>query len=296
MIAMKNGIDVSEWDYYISWNKVKTDFAIIRLGFGTNKGGHNDKCFEANLQGCIENEIPFGVFIYSYANSWDKLYSEIEYTKSQLAKMDKKPFCVFIDMEDKYTVEVGKSTLTEYAIEFCKQIKEAGYRAGVYANENWFTNYLDVARIAEAGNVIWCAKYSSKPPKIAAKYDIWQYTSSGTMTGIDGDVDLNYMYTDLLNDTDNKKTTDELAQEVLSGFWGNGIERKVRLTAAGYDYNTVQHRVNELLGMKDDILSVAYQVMRGDWGNGIERKQRLTAAGYDYTAVQKKVNEILGIR
>lgn len=248
---MKKGIDVSEWDYYISWNKVKTDFAIIRLGFGTNKGGHNDKCFEANLQGCIENEIPFGVFIYSYANSWDKLYSEIEYTKSQLAKMDKKPFCVFIDMEDKSTVEVGKNTLTEYAIEFCKQIKEAGYRAGVYADENWFTNHLDVERIAGAGNVIWCAKYSSKPPKIAAKYDIWQYTSSGIMTGIDGDVDLNYMYTDLLNDTDNnKKTTDELAQEVLSGFWGNGIERKQRLTAAGYDYTAVQKKVNEILGIR----------------------------------------------
>ena len=114
------------------------------------------------------------------------------------------------------------------------------------------------------------------------------------MTGIDGDVDLNYMYTDLLKDK--VKTTDELAQEVLSGFWGNGIERKVRLTAAGYDYYEVQHRVNELLGIKDDILSLAYQVLRGDWGNGIERKQRLTAAGYDYTAVQKKVNEILGIR
>ena len=58
----------------------------------------------------------------------------------------------------------------------------------------------------------------------------------------------------------------------------------------------VQSKVNAILGIKDDILSIAYQVLRGDWGNGIERKQRLSAAGYDYTAVQKKVNEILGIR
>ena len=279
---MKFGVDVSEWDDYISWNKVKTDFAIVRLGFGTNKQSHNDKFFEANVQGCIENEIPFGVYIFSYANSWDKLYSEIEHAKTQLQKCSKKPFCVFIDMEDKSTVEVGKSTLTEYDLEFCKKIKEAGYRAGVYADENWFTNHLDVARIAEAGNVIWCAKYSSKPPKIAAKSDIWQYTSSGTMTG-------------LLSDTDDKKTIDELAREVLSGFWGNGIERKVRLGAAGYNYYEVQSRVNELLGIKDDILSLAYQVMRGDWGNGRERKQRLTAAGYDYITVQNRVNELLSL-
>ena len=58
----------------------------------------------------------------------------------------------------------------------------------------------------------------------------------------------------------------------------------------------MQSKVNAILGIKDDILSIAYQVLRGDWGNGIERKQRLSAAGYDYTAVQKKVNEILGIR
>lgn len=195
---MKNGIDVSEWQYNIAWDKVKTDFAIIRLGFATTK----DKCFEANLKGCLENEIPFGVFIYSYANSWEKLYREIEYTLSELAKMDKKPFCVFIDMEDKSTVEVGKSILTDYAIEFCEQIKEAGYKAGVYANENWFTNHLDVAHIADAGNVIWCAKYSSTPPKIAAKYDIWQYTSRGEVEGIDGNVDLDYMYTDLVTDVE----------------------------------------------------------------------------------------------
>ena len=100
-------------------------------------------------------------------------------------------------MEDKSTVEVGKSTLTEYALEFCKQLKDAGYRAGVYANENWFKHHLDVRSIAAAGNVIWCAKYSTKMPEIDAKCDIWQYTSDGKMTGFPVDrIDLNYMYTD----------------------------------------------------------------------------------------------------
>lgn len=301
MIALKNGIDVSEWDFLISWDRVKTDFAIIRLGFGTNQDSHHDKYFEKNVNGCIENNIPFGVYIFSYANSWDKLYSEIEHAKVQITKFDSiaKPFAVFIDMEDKSTVEVGKNTLTEYALEFCKQITAAGYRAGVYANQNWFQNYIDVARISEAGYVIWCAKYSNNPPSIATKYDIWQYTSSGRVEGIEGDVDLNHMYTELFDNEElaatKHKTVDELAAEVLSGFWGNGLERKVRLGAAGYDYYQVQNKVNELLGIQDSLTSLAYQVIRGDWGNGTERKNRLTAAGYDYTEVQKRVNQLLGI-
>lgn len=199
MEIVKQGIDVSEWDGAILWNKVKTDFAIIRLGFGTCDETHRDKFFTANVRGCIENKIPFGVYIYSYAKTPKQLLSEIVHAKTRLAGINGKPFAVFIDMEDKSTKEVGKRTLTEYAIEFCKQLKDAGYRAGVYANENWFKNHLDVAKIANAGNVIWCAKYSTKMPEIDAKCDIWQYTSDGKMTGFPTDrIDLNYMYTDLL--------------------------------------------------------------------------------------------------
>ncbi len=87
-----------------------------------------------------------------------------------------------------------------------------------------------------------------------------------------------------------------LAKEVINGKWGNGQERKDRLTAAGYDYAAVQGKVNELLGVKpaDDLTALAKEVINGKWGNGEERKQRLTAAGYDYHAVQTKVNELLG--
>ena len=91
---------------------------------------------------------------------------------------------------------------------------------------------------------------------------------------------------------------DSIAREVINGHWGNGNERKQRLTAAGYDYNAVQTRVNEILSgtsssSSKSITEVAKEVIRGDWGNGTERKQRLTAAGYDYASVQAKVNELL---
>ena len=87
-----------------------------------------------------------------------------------------------------------------------------------------------------------------------------------------------------------------MAREVINGDWGNGNERKNRLTSAGYDYTSVQNKVNELLGVKayrKSVDELAREVIRGTWGNGSTRKQRLTQAGYDYDAVQKRVNELL---
>lgn len=90
-----------------------------------------------------------------------------------------------------------------------------------------------------------------------------------------------------------KKSIDEIAREVINGDWGNGAERKQRLTAAGYSYSEVQKRVNALCnGSKKSVDEIAREVINGDWGNGAERKQRLTAAGYSYSEVQKKVNEM----
>lgn len=94
--------------------------------------------------------------------------------------------------------------------------------------------------------------------------------------------------------SEKKKTTEEIAQEVIAGKWGAGEERKKKLTAAGYNYNTVQKRVNELMKQySKSIDDIAREVIRGDWSAGAERKKKLTAAGYDYNAVQKRVNEIL---
>ena len=94
-----------------------------------------------------------------------------------------------------------------------------------------------------------------------------------------------------------KKSVDELAKEVLAGKWGNGSERRNRLESAGYDYNAVQNRVNEIAeGSKPALKSideVAKEVIRGDWGNGAERTKKLKAAGYDVKAVQNRVNELL---
>ena len=85
---------------------------------------------------------------------------------------------------------------------------------------------------------------------------------------------------------------------MIRGEWGNGSDRRIRLTQAGYDYDAVQKRVNEILtgsseSVKKSVDELAREVIRGEWGNGSDRRIRLTQAGYDYDAVQKRVNEIL---
>lgn len=91
-----------------------------------------------------------------------------------------------------------------------------------------------------------------------------------------------------------KKSLEEVAKEVLQGKWGNGEERKKKLKAAGYNYEKVQAKVNELKKpAKKTIEQIAKEVIQGKWGNGEERKNKLIKAGYDPYAVQKKVNQLL---
>ncbi len=96
------------------------------------------------------------------------------------------------------------------------------------------------------------------------------------------------------------KSISQLADEVLRGEWGNGDDRRVRLTAAGYDYTAVQQEVNRRIGAgaphpepRKSVDQVAREVIRGEWGNGVTRRQRLTGAGYNYDLVQRRVNELL---
>ena len=193
------GIDVSSHQGIINWGKVKNsvDFAIIRLGYGDNVESQDDKQFLNNVKGCIDNGIPFGVYLYSYAKNLsgtESIASEVNHCLRQLNKISQKPFCVYLDMEDASTIYLKKIMLTNFALEFCKQITKAGYRAGIYANENWFKNYLNCSTIASYGYSIWCAKYSSNKPNITSNYDIWQYSDNGKIDGINGNVDMNELF------------------------------------------------------------------------------------------------------
>ena len=200
---MLKGIDISVYQGTIGWELVKPniDFAILRCGYGSDISKQDDVQFERNATECERLGIPYAVYLYSYANTVNKVDSEIQHVL-RLVK-GKTPFCIYYDMEDGQVANLGKTVLTSYAKRFCEGIKANGYKVGVYANENWFKNYLNVKELYDLGYSIWVAKYSVFKPKIAIKegqYDIWQYTSKGKMDGIGSKgLDMNYMYNDIRN-------------------------------------------------------------------------------------------------
>lgn len=147
------------------------------------------------------------------------------------------------------------------------------------------TAYIEVEFHDNEASAKWIVEHTTEIGEAIAK-------------GICNYFDITYKTESKPDQTPSKKSVDELAREVIRGEWGNGADRKNRLTKAGYNYNAIQSRVNQLLGntpqpAKLSIDELARQVIRGEWGNGHERKKRLTEAGYDYDRVQARVNEIL---
>lgn len=192
---MKYGVDVSEHQVLIDWNKVKNsgiDFAIIRLGWIGNTNRVIDKYFKTNYENARKVGLKIGTYVYNYCKSIDSLTNGINWVKSQLKGLTFE-LPVYLDMEDNSIASIGKNNLTNQCITFCSRIKnELNLNAGVYANKNWFTNLLDVNEIINQGYKIWLAEWNGKENHSANfKVDLWQYTSSGAVNGINGRVDKN---------------------------------------------------------------------------------------------------------
>lgn len=189
------GIDVSSHQSRINWVDVKQDgidFAILRLGWIGNKNNHTiDTFFNENYEACKRLGIPVGVYVYNYCESEEAVTSGAKWVLDQL-KAKKLTYPVYIDMEDSQISGLDKEKLTNISKTFCEEIKKGGYsKVGVYANKNWLINKLDANQLSSYN--IWLAHYTSKTD-YAGKYQIWQYTSSGSVKGIIGRVDMNYCY------------------------------------------------------------------------------------------------------
>ena len=297
---MFKGIDVSVYQGDIDWDRVKPqiDFAILRMGLGDDIPSQDDAKFECNYAECVRLGIPFAVYFFSYAVNKAKVQSEIAHIKRLLeGKTINAP--VYIDVENTRGLDwrtISNADMLGIMQEFNAQLNALGYKMGIYSSRSAFWNekmsdpwYDNVSK--------WVAEYGDKVNDFNRTYDIWQHTSKGAIDGINGNVDMNVMYNNVFSfeQAPSVKSKKQLADEVINGKWGNGADRKNRLTAAGYNYEAVQTIVNERLGKSSlkSLDEIAREVVRGKWGNGSERVKRLTAAGYDAKAVQSRVNNLM---
>lgn len=191
------GIDVSEHQGKIDWERVKNNgikFAILRCGYGMDTTSQDDAEFERNANECERLGIPYGVYLFSYANTVEKARSEAKHT---LRLVDKRKLSlgVWYDIEDNKTSgSVEKETLTNIINTYCNTIKNEGYDVGIYANVNWLERKIE--KSIRENYKVWVAQYYSKC-EYEGKYVMWQYTSGGDVSGISGKVDMNYLYEEI---------------------------------------------------------------------------------------------------
>lgn len=195
----KVGIDVSKWNRDIDWDKVKNagvEFAIIRAGYRGSATGSlvEDPYFAANMKGAAASKVPVGVYFFTQAVNEVEAVEEAS-AVLQMIREYSLEYPIFIDTEgaggngraDGLDVE----TRTLVCEAFCRTIENAGYHAGVYGSRNWYNNNLHADALENY--CIWLAEYRSVPI-YQGYYQMWQYTSKGSVDGIEGNVDLDISY------------------------------------------------------------------------------------------------------
>lgn len=266
MSTQLKGVDLSVHNGTVDFATLSknVDYAIIRAGYG-KLASQKDKKFEEYYAGCKKYGIPVGTYWYSYAKSVSEMKQEAQVFLNVI-KGKQFEYPVYLDFEEKSQFNLGKATCIAMAKAFLEVIENAGYYAGMYCSSYYLSTFFDSS--IRDRYTMWLAHYNVTKPTYGGAYDIWQYTSTGRIGGVNGNVDMNWGYTDfasiikqaglngftgaepvpMINPT---KSVEELAQEVLAGKWGNGVDRKNNLTAEGYDYAAVQKAVNELLNKND---------------------------------------------
>lgn len=191
------GIDVSTWNGNIDWNKVKSSgvsYVIIRTGFrGSTQGALvEDNKFRQNIQGASNAGLKVGVYFFSQAVNEVEAVEEASMVLSQV-KGYRLSYPVFIDVEPSggRADSLSSGERTKVINAFCQTIQNGGYSAGIYANKTWLSQKMNISALS--GYKIWLAQYNSEVT-YSGRYDIWQYSEKGSVSGISGKVDMNLSY------------------------------------------------------------------------------------------------------
>ena len=198
--VMAVGIDVSQWQANINWQEVADsgiDFAIIRCGYGSDWVAQDDWFFMQNVQGARAAGLDLGVYLYSYALNTNDAVSEANHTLRLLKKAGLKPsdlkYGVSYDIEDSSQANLWLPGLCRT---YCNMMQANGYRAGVYSYLNWWNTKLDDPIMGNWDRYIaqWPTPTGNTTCSYSGKYRLWQFTSSGSVPGISGRVDMDLAY------------------------------------------------------------------------------------------------------
>ena len=192
------GIDVSKWNGNIDWTAVRNSgvsYVIIRCGYRGSTGGSliEDPTYRKNIKGAKAAGLQVGVYFFTQAINEVEAVEEASMVLNLISGQGV-TLPVYLDVEASggRADGIGKDMRTQVCKAFCQTIQNSGYKAGVYANKTWFTSYINTASLTNYK--IWLAQYAATPTYTATRYDMWQYSSKGSVAGISGNVDMNIRY------------------------------------------------------------------------------------------------------
>lgn len=189
--VIARGIDVSRWQGNIDWSAVAADDVSFVM-LGTRSKGIVDPYFHTNVQGASAAGLKVGAYIYSLATTPEMARAEADFVLD-LVKEYPISFPIAFDAEDSATLgTLPPSQVSEVINAFCSRIEEAGYYPIVYANDYWLSNKIDLSQM---NYDVWVARYEAMHKY--ADPIMWQVTSTGSIQGINGNVDIDFLYKDL---------------------------------------------------------------------------------------------------
>lgn len=291
MVGGYLGIDVSFANSNIDWKKVKDygiDFAMIRSSYGwydeiedadKEYDFQYDKMLVNNLKGASQNDIPFGIYHYSYATNVKEAEQEAEYVLNAINEYgkdykDKLSLPIAYDVEDKVQQKLTKSEITQIIVAFCNKIREAGYTPIVYSNGSFYKSYIDIPKISEFVSGYWYANWNyEENPDLENKINlpnsnvvplIWQYTQNGSIEGANnssGKVDLDIMYMNERIEVVIKDNDKEIGK--MGAFKGQALDYIPQYEKYGYTYDGIYDSSNNLVDMnytfnKNSILNAKF--------------------------------------
>lgn len=183
------GIDISHWQGEIDWEQVsRNDIEFVMLG--TRYQGEVDPMFYTNAAGIVDAGLKLGAYIYSYALTVEEAEAEADFILD-LIKDYPISYPVAFDIEDSSQASLDPTQISAMINAFCKKIEDAGYHPLVYANDYWLANRIDLSQLKYD---VWVARY--EVPHEFEQPVMWQATSTGSVDGINGNVDINFQYED----------------------------------------------------------------------------------------------------